>query len=499
MKFRARALSQAATGLGLSLIVFAAAPVAAQVHQTPTVSAVGDGSALPYSISVNAVSLGSDPLPTLHSYARGEHNGLWVMLAGRTNGLHGFGSIGSINFPEASQNRDVWVVDPATGQTWSRSLEDVSAGLTADQVASLTPTNNQFAQVGDRLYMTGGYGLRADGQFDTFDTLTAIDLPGLIDWVQNGTGSAAAHVRQVHDEAFRVTGGAMHEIDGTMHLVFGQSFQGPYLPNRNGQYTNQVRHFDITDDGTTLGFTNASATTPEDAYRRRDLNVYTTLRPDGAGGTTPGMVALSGVFTEDFGAWTVPVVIDEHGNPTMADPADTDTFKQGFNGYHSAKAGLYSSATGEMHQLLFGGISLQTLDGTGATVTDDFLPFINDITSVVIDGNGEFSQHHLGAFPEMLDGDDNVLRFGANAEFFVAEGVATLEGGIIDLDALTQETVIGYIVGGLFSNAPHTRGVPGAVSGASNEVFEVVYTPVPEPGSLAAMAVGGFVLLRRRR
>ncbi|MEM9413846.1 MAG: PEP-CTERM sorting domain-containing protein [Planctomycetota bacterium] len=483
----------------LALLLAATTPALAQQHQTTTVSPTGDGSALPYALQVETIDLNGAVLPTLHSYARAEHDGLWVMLAGRTNGLHGFEGLGDVNFPEASQNRDVWVVDPATGQTWSRSLESASAGLTADQVASLTPTNNQFAQVGDRLYMTGGYGLRADGQFDTFNTLSAIDLPGIIDWVQNATGTAADHIRQTSDESFRVTGGAMHDINGTMHLVFGQSFRGPYLPNRNGEYTNQVRHFTITDDGTTLGFTNASASTPDADFRRRDLNVYTTLRPDGSGGHERGMVALSGVFTEGFGAWTVPVVMDENGNPTMDDPTDPGTFRQGFNGYHSAKIGLYSQTTGEMHEILFGGISLQTLDDNGDTLTDDFLPFVNDITSVVIDADGNFSQHHLGFFPEITDDEGNVMRFGANAEFFVADGIAMLEHDIIDLDALTGDTVIGYIVGGLFSNAPHTRGVDGAVSGGNNQVFAVTYTAIPEPGSLALLALGGLSMMRRRR
>ena len=357
-----------------ALFLCAALAATAQQHQTATVSDIGDGSALPYQIQVSAIDLGTgtNALPTLHSYARAEHNGLWVMMAGRTNGLHGFTGQGDVNFPAATQNRDVWVVDPSTGQTWSRSLQSASAGLTDQQVASLTPTNNQFTQIGDTLYMTGGYGRRADGILDTFDTLSAIDLPGIIDWVQNDTGSAANSIRQINDESFRVTGGAMYDINGTTHLVFGQSFRGPYVPNRNGDYTNQVRHFTITDDGTTLGFTNASASTPEDAFRRRDLNVYTTLQSDGAGGTTPGLVALSGVFTQNFGAWTVPVVIDENGNPTMVDPEVEDTFRQGFNGYHSAKIGLYSQNTGEMHEMLFGGISLQTLDDQGDTVTDNF-------------------------------------------------------------------------------------------------------------------------------
>ena len=266
-----------------------------------------------------------------------------------------------------------------THQSWSRSLEDVSSGLTAAEVAVLTPTNNQFSQIGDRLYMTGGYGVDEFGGPGTLATLSALDLPGIVDWVTTGSGQAADHIRQTSDPQFSVTGGAMYEMNGKLHQVFGQDFQGGYNPTKNGTYTKQVRSFEVVDDGTTLSFQNSSATPQVDAYRRRDLNIFPVVRPDGGGGTEEGLVVLSGVFTEDFGAWTVPVEIDENGIPSMADPNAPGTFKQGFNGYHSAKLGLYSETHGEMHELLFGGISLQFLNtGTGTVETDDALPFIND-------------------------------------------------------------------------------------------------------------------------
>src|SRR5690606_21752473 len=125
-----------------------------------------------------------------------------------------------------SRNHVVWVVDPATGESWSRSLlSDPASGLTEEQAISIGTTNNQFSQIGDRLYLTGGYTGAG-----TVDRLTAIDLPGLVDWVRTGTGLASEHIRQVADPAFAVTGGAMYEMGGRMHLVFGQDYQGGYTP-----------------------------------------------------------------------------------------------------------------------------------------------------------------------------------------------------------------------------------------------------------------------------
>ena len=108
----------------------------------------------------------------------------------------------------------------------------------------------------------------------------------------------------------------MHEINGRSHLVFGQNFRGSFIPGVTGSYTQQIRSFDIIDDGTTLGFGNVSQTNPLPQYRRRDLNVFPTLARNSDGNLEQGLTALSGVFTESNGAWTVPVEIDADGNPS---------------------------------------------------------------------------------------------------------------------------------------------------------------------------------------
>ncbi len=447
-------------------------------HQTADFSPVQVNSALPYQVELHETTFGSALLPTLHSYSAALHDGKWVLIAGRTNGLHDFTNSPTTNFPEQFQNRDVWVIDPVTQQSWSRSLQSMSSGLDANQIASLTPTNQQFTQIGDRLYITGGYGIPGSGVgFTTFDTLSAIDLDGMVDWVVNGTGQAVDHVRQISDPMFKITGGAMYEIDGRTHLVFGQDFVGGYIPGKNGAYSEQVRSFDIVDNGTTLSVANTTATPQVAAYRRRDLNVYPVLRPGAGGSIEEGLTVLAGVFTPDTGVWTVPVEIDDGGLPAMADPMAAGTFKQAMNQYHSAKVGLYSATQGAMHELLLGGITLKTYnDGTSTFVQDNNMPFTSQTTSVVVDSIGNYSQHLLGAFPELLDSEGNPLNFGANAEFFLAPGIATYDNGVIDLDLLHGETVVGHVFGGIVSNAPHVRGVEGAMSAASNRLFEVVIT-----------------------
>lgn len=522
MTYSTRLVAALSLGLGCTQASFAA-------NQTSLVTSVIGGGELPYSVELRQHDMGATTMPGLHSFVAGEHDGYWVVMGGLTNGLHGF-DLDQSTLAESKQNRDVWVIDPVSRQTWSRTLDpsDTGSGLTEAQVLSITPANGQFEQVGDRLYTIGGYGdddPADETSRNTFANLSAFDLPGLVDWAKGGTGQAADHFRQVSDPLFKVTGGDLYEIDGQMHLVFGQDYVGRYRGSLNGEYTKQVRTFTIQDDGSTLGFTAVQSSTPEDHFRRRDLNVYPTLEQQGDGSLEQGITVLSGVFTESRGAWTVPVEIDADGNPTQIDggldPMNTGgeldaaagVFKQGMNNYHSAKLGLFSEATGDMHQLLFGGITLQEYDPTNPSadangfVTDTNLPNTSQISSVVRGADGSYEQHYLGAYPEMRTDAGELMRFGSNAEFFLDQAIAAYENGVIPLDVLygmaddAGDVRVGYIYGGLITNAPHVFGNPVGASAASGEVFEVVLRLViPEPASgLSGLLVSVLAAVGRRR
>ncbi len=492
-------------------------------NQTATSSLVSVGG-LPYSVQLQQFDIPREmDRPSLHSFVAGVHEGQWVVVGGLSNGLHGF-DIDRASIPERFQNADVWVLDPAAKTSWSRSLVPgaASSGLTNEQLLSITTANAQFEQIGDRLYTTGGFGdddVVDPTSRDTFSNLTAFDLPGLVDWVKGGAGTAAEHIRQVSDPLFKVTGGEMLAINEQMHLVFGQDFNQPYDGNRvNGEYTNQVRTFTIQDDGTTLDFTEIQSSTPEDHFRRRDLNVFPTLK-NSDGTLESGITVLSGVFTETRGAWTVPVEIGANGNPIQIDYGndpvndgseldnDSRVFKQGMNNYHSAKLGMFSELSGDMHELLFGGITLQEYDpenpaaDSNGFVTDTRLPNTSQISSVVRDADGLYEQHYLGAFPELLTEGDNPqpLRFGSNAEFFIADDIPTFDNGVINFDLLpTGDTTVGYIYGGIIANAPHVFNNPVALSSASGEIFAVVLTKtVPEPSSPLLLALASTMVAYR--
>ena len=494
-------------------------------NQTETVTPVIVGGELPYGVQLQQYDVQHEMnRPAVHSVFAGEHEGQWVILGGVSNGLHGF-DVDRTSIPERFQNANVWVLDPVAKTSWSRSLipGEANGGLTNAELLSITSANGQFQQVGDRLYTTGGFGdndVVDPTSRDTFSDLTAFDLPGLVAWAKGGSGMAIDHIRQVSDPLFKVTGGDMYEIDGKMHLVFGQDFDRPYQGNSfNGEYTKQIRTFTIQDDGTNLGFTEVQSTTPQDHFRRRDLNVFPSLKNNG-GSLEEGLTVLSGLFTESRGAWTVPIEIDASGNPTQIDYGndpenangeldnDARVFKQGMNNYHSAKMGLFSEDTGAMHEILFGGITLQEYDPGNASadasgfVTDTRFPNTSQISSVIRNEDGSYEQHYLGTFPELFTDEDEPkrMRFGSNAEFFAAVGIPTYENGVIDFDSLPiGDTTIGYIYGGLITNAPHVFNNPTALSSASGEIFAVVLSkPVPEPTSLILFGVAAALLVGRR-
>ena len=501
--------------MSLLVLLFFAIPLQA-ANQTATVSPVIVGGELPYGLELQQYDIGREMnRPSVHSFVAGEYEGQWVIFGGISNGMHGF-DIDRTSIPDRFSNADVWVLDPVAKTSWSRSLlpGEANSGLSNEQLLSITSANAQFEQVGDRLYVTGGFGdddVTDPTSRNTFSDLTAFDLPGLVAWAKGGSGSASSHFRQVSDPLFKVTGGEMIELGGKMHLAFGEDFNQAYIGNRySGEYTKQVRTFTIEDDGTTLGFTEVQSSTPEDHFRRRDLNIFPSLQGNG---TTPeeGITVLSGVFTESRGGWTVPIEIDASGNPTQMDygndpgnangelDSDGRVFKQGMNNYHSAKLGLFSQETGEMHELLFGGITLQEYDPENANadangfVTDSQFPNTNQITSVVRGADGLYEQHYLGEFPELYtdEADPQRMRFGSNAEFFVAADIPTFDNGVIDWDQLpVGESTVGYIYGGLITNAPHVFHNPVALSSASGEIFAVVLTKnVPEPGGLLMLSL----------
>lgn len=470
----------------LKLLLTGWCPLLWAQHQTTTFTEPYLNGQIPYSVEIREASFAPAALPNIHSFTSGEWDGEWVILAGRTNGLHGM--TGRNAFDPLYENREVWVINPSTQQSWSKSLETSAAsGLNQDEVDSLSCTNTEFYQDGETLIVVGGYGYkRSEGDHVTYDRISAINLPGLISWVKAPAGTessrAGDHIKQVIDPYFQVTGGALEKIGDEFQLIFGQNYQGRYRPNFNGIYTRQVRRFKTAfiNGGFSVPSSSKLATTPSDDYRRRDLNVVTVLERNGLNAFNEKSLILSGVFTTDNGVWTSPVLVSAGGNVVMSAPAAATTLKQGFQVYHSSKCTLFNRVSNESHTLIFGGLTVLELDLDSNTfVRDDQVPFTNQCSLVVRDPAGLISQYWLPTrFPEIITGGKEI-RFGTNAEFFPASDVARLHHRVLDLTPIGSPTVIGHIFGGLIADAGN-----GGDTGASGRVFEVILTPTIDAPNL---------------
>ncbi len=444
-------------------------------NQTGTLSPVLSEDSLPFTLQLEAIPFS---LPVgLQSYASAIYKNRWIFLAGRTNGLHGFDNNGN-NFPPEFQNTTIYIFDPATGSYASRDLKDPSSGLSQATIDTLSVTSSQSFQIQGTLYMVGGYGIdTATNDFGTKSTLTAIDLKKIMAWVYTGAQNGArSAIRQISHPLLQVTGGFLYRASphNPFLLMLGQNFIGKYVPNSNGIYTEQIRPFWLQDDGRHLAIIpHASSITYPD-YRRRDLNVVPVLHK-----LEPGYVALAGVFTLESGVWTVPILITADGESTEPDPDAAATFKQAMNQYNCPAFCLYSVKRDTNYIVLPGGISYGYF-ANGAFQTDSEFPFINQITTIQIDKNGQFTQHLMNAeYPFIAStgtNPGNQLLFGAEAEFFPAYNVPLFQNNAIQFDNLPKTPVIiGYIAGGIMSTLPNTA--TQADSTASPYIFTVKLIP----------------------
>lgn len=445
-------------------------------NQTDDITPVIVNAKLPFSISIELADF--QVAGGIHSTAVGQEGSNYLFITGRTNGLHGFANSG--DFPPSQQNRTVFVVNTCQKTVCHRSLDDPLSGLNQTQIDTLSVVSPQSHQIGNTLYITGGYGIDSTtNTFSTKDTLTAINVSGLIHWVTHPhcSGLASDYIRQISDPVFQVTGGDMFQTDQCPTLlIFGQNFIGNYTTSSNGLYTQQVRRFDIIDDGTCLAVRVRTATTPDPSYRRRDLNIIPIIKTDSCK-KVPAYVALSGVFTLDTGIWTVPVEITADGTPTMADPSLGTTFKQPMNNYASAHVELLAK-DGNMYSILFGGITFGFFEN-GQFMTDSEIPFTNQVTAIKRSKAGQYQQFLLPSqYPTIVSTGSNpgsILLFGAGAKFIIEPNMPIFSNNVLDLSAIKKPTVIGHIVGGIQSTKPNTDTISD--SAASPHIFKIILSP----------------------
>lgn len=406
-----------------------------------------------YQVQLNPITIPN--FPGIHSYAFGQHNGKWLIIGGRIDGIHARQPFNS--FPAASNNTNIFVVDIANNQFWSASVNSLATALKEQ----LQATNFNFYQDDTTLYLIGGYAFSASANDHiTFNKMTSVDVPNLINAVINGT-SIASNFKQMTDENLAVNGGQLGKIGNTFYLVGGHRFDGRYNPMNNPTfvqtYTNGIKKFTIDNSGTQLSISNYEVVTDAVHLHRRDYNLLPQVFPNGELGYT----ISSGVFQINVDLpFLYPVDIKASGYlPQTA-------FNQYLSNYHSAHSSLYDATTNRMHNLFFGGLSQFYYNGT-TLVQDDTVPFVNTISRTTRFADGSLQEYQL---PETMP----ALK-GASAEFIPNESLPHFSNEVLKLDEITaNEFVIGHIVGGLSSPTQNPFSVnQTSTTSANATIYEV--------------------------
>lgn len=410
----------------------------------------------PFSIRLEQMEI--TDMPALQSYAYATWDNKWLLVGGRKDGLHRRQPWAT--FDEEGQNRFIYIVDPQNKKVWKQSVEQLPASI-AEQLQS---TNMEFYQTGNRLILTGGYGYsRTADDHITFPFLTVINVAELINAIVNKK-TISNTVIQIRDERMAVTGGRLAKTGDTMLLAGGQRFDGRYNPHGPDHgpgftqaYSNEIRKFIVEYDKNTPVIKNYSAIKDTINLHRRDYNLVPQVFKNDALGYT----MFSGVF--QYGE-DIPFTnfIDIVGGSYKVN----NNFNQKFSHYHTAVLPIYDKSSASMYSVFFGGIARYYPDVNGKTIDNKDVPFTKTV-SVIIRNAGMEKEIYL---PIQMPG-----YLGTAAEFIFSEDTGIYKPGIADANSLNnEETLIGYIVGGINSTGSNIFfDNSGNESKASGRVIKV--------------------------
>lgn len=396
----------------------------------------------------------------LQSYAFAQHNGKWLIIGGRLDGLHRRQPFAA--FDSIGHNNQLLVIDPVSGQLWKAAVDQLLPKL-RNQLKS---TNSCFVQDGNTMLFAGGYGIeQAADDHRTFPYLTTFNVPEVMRAVQQNQLHDSLFT-QIEDSLFAVTGGQLLQLDEVFYLVGGHRFDGRYnpadRPTFTQTYTNSVRRFRLDAAGKPEWL---PAFTSEQLMHRRDFNV--TLQQTPAG--DPYLTAFSGVFQKGV---DLPFMTAVHIDPSGM--VEQPGFRQYYQHYHCPEVLLFEPKTGTMHTFFFGGIA-QYEDSAGVLLQDNEVPFVRTISRV--------TRYPDGSMKEFLLPVKMPFLLGAGGEFIQNPNLPKTANGIPEFRAGTDSVYLGTILGGIASTDRNIFWInDDAESAAFSGMFEVylVKSTVPQ-------------------
>lgn len=444
-----------------------------------------------FTFSIDTLS-GFENLPSLQSFAFANANNgqQWLLFGGRTNGFHGFDTSKgqAANFPFKKANEFIYVFDTATKHIDSMNVRNL---LNLPLIYQFIATNAAVRQVDTFLYVCGGYGTVIDTakkgivsllpeQWITHNRISRIHIPHMVKAIQTHN---AILLRQsvVSDTSSFVTctGGELYKLaDGNFYLAFGHNFTGKYSsPTASQIYLDAVNVFSLQETNTSIKVIPVTKITDglSDSltqFRRRDLNVVPAVINNGSG---YGITAYAGVFTYGTSGsqtpynsggnpFTFPIYINGNSGNVKAGYILDTTFTQISNVYSAPNLSMYSNSQNNMFTTIFGGL------GDTLNINGDNAAFTKKIGIIQRSNNGQTSF--------IYNADSLPAYIGAEGVFIPTAGLPQYNNnvlGIIDFDKLpTGKSLVGYIYGGILSNAPQWNFPGNNPTLASSKVYRVL-------------------------
>jgi len=408
-------------------------------------------------------------LPALQSFVFAKSGNYWLLMGGRTNGFHGFGS--ATDFPFKKANKFIYVYNTATNKLDSMAAANLPAVLREQYTSS----NMQHFQVGNYLYVSGGYGefhaKLPDSTWTTYSTLSRVNISAMIKAiVTKNKAQFMASVVYAKDPITASTGGEMYKLpDGKFYLVLGHRFMGTYTASFTNPkiqtYLDSVHVFRLAETLTSINIIQSSRQYISDnkpdsvtQFRRRDLLVVPAILK---GGQNIGLTVYGGVFTYGGFPFRNPIYLKGGNIPSyQIDYSYTQTS----NIYATANTTMYDAQNDIMLTTAFGGI--------GANTTTDTTGFTKLITTIK-------RNNKTNATTQINNPTGTPTYMGAESIFITAPSVPkyNTQYDIINYNALPagKPVLIGYIYGGIVSK---TRSWGAATNPTlpSNKVYEVYFT-----------------------
>jgi hypothetical protein len=371
-------------------------------------------------------------------------------------------------------------------------VADLPSSLAAvkDQWLSSNPLHFQDKET---LYLAGGYGENSTGELVTYPVVSSVSLPALIDGVIHGKDTFSQTISWTESPLVQSAGGALVKLDdGFFYLIGGHVFLGSYRgfeaadeknsPKASQAYLGEIRRLRLATPQKGKLEVSQVESFSDSEFARRDLNVGLTILPDGK---SLAAAAYGGVFTKDQLNFTHPIFISPGSVPKV------DAFEQKMSAYSCATMRLYDPDSFAMYTTFFGGISrwrwndrnrqfveaVVSGDKTSRTGYLDGLPWINEITTLVRNGERSF---------ELVQQDNRLPGYiGTNAAFLAADGLKKIreDADIFDVRQFRGKRVLaGYLFGGIRAfpkEFPYTDEArdytSGAVPARANDMILKVY------------------------